>query len=218
MPSDIKTPAYFMIYKDTVMIAIANENPIAIEITSRDIADSFMAYFNEFWKLSKPFKENEIISRYKIRKAKIKDAKEISRILTETIKFVNNDDYNSNQITAWQKFNTKQKQKQLLSNPDKDIFVIQKNNNIRGVCTISLKERKMTSLYIDHKYQGRGYGKALLKYIEKFAKKNGINTIVADSSITALEFYKRNGYKIIKKKYLKAGKTKIPCIHIEKKL
>lgn len=54
MGSTIKTPSYFLIYADTVMIAIASKNPIAIEIISEEIANSFKQYFNEFWKLSKP--------------------------------------------------------------------------------------------------------------------------------------------------------------------
>lgn len=52
MPVDIKTPSYFAIYKDTVMITIPSVNPLTIEIVSQEIADSFMAYFEEFWKLS----------------------------------------------------------------------------------------------------------------------------------------------------------------------
>jgi sugar-specific transcriptional regulator TrmB len=56
MPTDIKTPAYFLIYKDTVMIAVPSENPVVVEITSQEIADAFMAYFNEFWKRTVPFK------------------------------------------------------------------------------------------------------------------------------------------------------------------
>ncbi len=53
MPTDIITPAYFLIYKDTVMIGIASSQPIAIEIISQEIADSFRAYFEAFWKESK---------------------------------------------------------------------------------------------------------------------------------------------------------------------
>lgn len=56
MPIGMKTPAYFMIYKDVVMVAIPSENSIAIEIISQEVADSFKVYFEEFWKLSKPFK------------------------------------------------------------------------------------------------------------------------------------------------------------------
>ena len=53
----IKTPSYFLIYADTVMIAIASKEPIAIEITSEEIAESFKEYFKEFWKISKPPRE-----------------------------------------------------------------------------------------------------------------------------------------------------------------
>lgn len=55
MPIDLHTPAYFEIYADTVFIAIPSENPVTIEIISQEIADSFMVYFNEFWKVSRPF-------------------------------------------------------------------------------------------------------------------------------------------------------------------
>ena len=52
MPFGIKTPSYFLIYKDTVMISIPSDNPITIEIVSQEVADSFKAYFNEFWQRS----------------------------------------------------------------------------------------------------------------------------------------------------------------------
>ncbi len=58
MPTGIKTPAYFLIYKDTVMISISSESPIAIEVISTEIAASFKAYFNEFWKKAKKFEES----------------------------------------------------------------------------------------------------------------------------------------------------------------
>jgi len=57
MESNIKTPSYFLIYADTIVIAIASKNPIAIEIISEEIANSFKQYFKEFWKLSKPLKK-----------------------------------------------------------------------------------------------------------------------------------------------------------------
>jgi len=57
MPTDIKTPAYFMIYNTFMVIVIASKDPLTIEIESREIIDSFKEYFKEFWKLSKPFKQ-----------------------------------------------------------------------------------------------------------------------------------------------------------------
>jgi sugar-specific transcriptional regulator TrmB len=56
MPVNIKTPTYFLIYKDTTMMAIPSKDPITIEIINQEITNSFKAYFEEFWKKSKPFK------------------------------------------------------------------------------------------------------------------------------------------------------------------
>ncbi len=56
MPIDMKEPAYFTIYDGTVLITIISADPICIEIVSGEVADAFKAFFEEFWKLSKPFK------------------------------------------------------------------------------------------------------------------------------------------------------------------
>ena len=53
MPSDIKTPAYMLIYKDTTVIVVPSNNPLCIEIINQDVADSYMAYFETLWKLAK---------------------------------------------------------------------------------------------------------------------------------------------------------------------
>ncbi|MBD3313633.1 hypothetical protein GF345_04280 [Candidatus Woesearchaeota archaeon] len=56
MPRGIKTPACFMIYKDTVVIILQSPEAIAVEIINQHIADSFKAYFDDFWKKSRPFR------------------------------------------------------------------------------------------------------------------------------------------------------------------
>jgi HTH-type transcriptional regulator, sugar sensing transcriptional regulator len=53
---DAKTPAWFLIYKDTVVVGLQSENGIAIEIVNQKISDSFKEYFEAFWKQTKPFK------------------------------------------------------------------------------------------------------------------------------------------------------------------
>jgi sugar-specific transcriptional regulator TrmB len=65
MPTDIKTPAWFVTYKDITIIAIQTrkfennsqiDKPVAIVITSQEIADTFEAYFQDLWKRSKTLK------------------------------------------------------------------------------------------------------------------------------------------------------------------
>ena len=45
-----------LIYKDTTVIILQHPTAIAVEIVNQEIADSFQAYFEEFWRKSKSFK------------------------------------------------------------------------------------------------------------------------------------------------------------------
>ncbi len=55
MPIGMVTPAEIEVFKDTTLIITISTEPITMEIVSREIADSFRAYFDQFWKRSKPF-------------------------------------------------------------------------------------------------------------------------------------------------------------------
>lgn len=54
MPIGMVTPAEIEIFGDTTLIITISAEPISIEIVSKEIADSFRAYFQQFWKRSKP--------------------------------------------------------------------------------------------------------------------------------------------------------------------
>lgn len=54
MPIPVETPSWILIYKDISVIILPGDEPMAIEITNKKITDSFMQYFNAFWKLTKP--------------------------------------------------------------------------------------------------------------------------------------------------------------------
>jgi len=57
MASDVITPAMIMVYKDTTMISVQDPEKVTVEIVNQQVADSFKAYFEEYWKRSKPFKK-----------------------------------------------------------------------------------------------------------------------------------------------------------------
>lgn len=56
MPIETGTPAWFAGYKDVAIISLVSSNPITIEIVNQQVADSFRAYFEEFWKKSRKFR------------------------------------------------------------------------------------------------------------------------------------------------------------------
>ncbi|MFH1770696.1 MAG: helix-turn-helix domain-containing protein [archaeon] len=56
MNSDIQTEAWFMVYKNVTLISLQDKSkPIMIEIINQSIANTFKAYFDDYWKNSKKF-------------------------------------------------------------------------------------------------------------------------------------------------------------------
>jgi len=54
MSTDLETPSWVMVYKDTTLIAIPQgEDPFAFEIVNDEIATSFKNYFELLWKIAK---------------------------------------------------------------------------------------------------------------------------------------------------------------------
>ena len=56
MPTNIKTPAWFIVYKDVVGIFLQKKNPLVVQIINQEIANSFESYFQDLWKRAKKFK------------------------------------------------------------------------------------------------------------------------------------------------------------------
>jgi len=56
MSSDIKSPAGFAIYADTVIIILQSPEQMAVEIVNQEIANSFKSYFEDYRKKGKKFK------------------------------------------------------------------------------------------------------------------------------------------------------------------
>ncbi len=49
LPFDIVTPSWIEIFKDTTIIGVPSENPIALEIKNKDVTQSFKSYFEALW-------------------------------------------------------------------------------------------------------------------------------------------------------------------------
>jgi len=55
---------------------------------------------------------------------------------------------------------------------------------------------------VSENYQRRGLGKTILINLEKYAINNDINKIILHSRENAIDFYKKNGYEVIKKTHI----------------
>lgn len=153
----------------------------------------------------------------KIRKVKEEDLKECSRLIQRNIERNWSKDYPKEAIESWKKRYSEKELRNMLE--EEELFLAEENNLILG--TIFFHGNQVKGLFVREKYQGKGIGTKLLQKIEEMAKKRKLKELYLNSSIPALKFYIKRGYKKIKRDNedkLKRDKIRCECIKMVKKL
>ena len=69
----------------------------------------------------------------------------------------------------------------------------------------SIEEAQIRYMAVSDDYQGMGYGSEIVKVLGNIAREKGSQKIILQSRGNALQFYKSNGYEIVKKTHLLFG-------------
>ena len=67
------------------------------------------------------------------------------------------------------------------------------------------KEAQIRYMAVADGYQGQGLGSKILRALEKIALEQGVRWIILQARWNAVQFYKNNGYEIVKKSYILFG-------------
>ena len=130
-----------------------------------------------------------------IREFRNEDADAVSQLIVENLETVNIRDYSKELIDALVEYKSPE---QLLESAEKcDALVAVENGSIFGVAM--LYNNRITNMFIHTQMHGRNLGRSLLERLEGLAVKQGICKLTADSSITAVGFYTKCGYEVIRK-------------------
>ena len=86
------------------------------------------------------------------------------------------------------------------------IFVILEKKEISGVVVFQIEQWWegpviiIQDLVIGNKFQKKGFGKSLMKFVENYSKKEGVRRIYFETNkkSSAVKFYKKIGYKVNK--------------------
>ena len=70
---------------------------------------------------------------------------------------------------------------------------------------ISEFEAQIRSISVEPEWEGRGIGTIVLKELEKIVIKKGAKRIIIHARNSAIEFYKKNGYKEVEPSYTLFG-------------
>ena len=66
----------------------------------------------------------------------------------------------------------------------------------------TIEEAQIRYMAVSDDYQGKGYGRKMVKALDNIAQEKGSRKIILQSRKNAVKFYETNGYKIIEKSYL----------------
>ena len=120
-----------------------------------------------------------------------RDASEVSSLIRETLIKTNSDFYPEEVINFLYKEHSEEKIIEMSNT--KDLFVVKQDSTVIGVG--GLEDKYIETVFIHPKYQNQGIGKAIMEKIESRAKEKGIDKVILNSSINAVPFYKKMGYK-----------------------
>jgi N-acetylglutamate synthase-like GNAT family acetyltransferase len=150
----------------------------------------------------------------KIRKFKKEDAKKVDYLIKQA-QLITLKDYYPKRIIEWFcKRNTPSKI--IAKSKQIELFVAVEEDKILGIN--GLKENQVRKFYVNPKYQRKGVGRKLMENIENLAKKRKIKKLIVHSSLYAEGFYKKMGFKRIKKITTSKNNIKFDEILMEKKL
>ncbi|KNH26939.1 acetyltransferase [Pseudomonas syringae] len=138
-----------------------------------------------------------------IRTATPEDAPAISRVIIQSLRRSNAQDYPAEVITRVEKSFSTEAILSLLT--QRQVFVATIDHRV--VATVSLDRDVVRSVFVDPQHQGNGIGGQLMAMIRTVAIDKKIEVLRVPSSITAEGFYFKLGFRKVRDEFHGAERT-----------
>ena len=132
----------------------------------------------------------------RIRSYKASDIPAISRLYYDTVRQSDSRDYSDRQIEAWAPRvypDTFWKQRLRRCR----VYVADEQGTVEGFATLD-KTGYIDCFFVHYLWQGKGVGTRLLNNLEIAARKQRLKRLRADVSITAMPFFRKAGFRVIR--------------------
>lgn len=148
-----------------------------------------------------------------IRQSKPEDLGYILQLQADSLRILSND-YNLSQIESLIK-----SQKSARLSSDETTFIAELNSRIIGFSCFIDARNTIGGVYVHPDFVRRGIGTKLLNAVEEVAIQRKCQIIYVTSSLSSVDFYKANGYQVVRNSgFLSDLTTWIECVNLEKKL
>jgi N-acetylglutamate synthase-like GNAT family acetyltransferase len=124
------------------------------------------------------------------------DSLEISNIIRRCFKEINSKYYPKSVIKFMSDLYTPQS---IIERATKEqFFVYVDSNQVLGSGSINIAEKYIGTVFINPDFHRKKIGKQIMARIEKYSLEKKVKEVYVDSSLNAIDFYKKLGYKKIK--------------------
>jgi putative acetyltransferase len=134
---------------------------------------------------------------FTIRKARQEDKESIWRVHAKAIRETCVSHYSQEVVSIWAERLRPEKYGEAISS--NEFFVAQENGAVVGFGELNQSGGEITGLYVSPDVAGRGVGWKLLCTLEERARTLGLETLYLTSSLNAVSFYERAGFKTLEK-------------------
>ncbi len=147
-----------------------------------------------------------------IRQMQESDGQAIYELHIASIKQFCSPFYTPDAIQAWIDLKSPNDYK---TNQDNIILVAQSDDEVVGFAHVRLSQKAIKGLYIKPGFEGKGFGKALLREIEKMARESGVEKLELNATLNAVGFYEAMGYRKIEDAVHKLkGGVELKCVRM----
>ena len=130
-----------------------------------------------------------------IRKAKLEDVKSIAELHKKVVNEVNSKFYSAETIKEWIRDILKENVVNQLQNSN--WIVAEIDGKIVGFGQYSVTDGEIYQINVSPDYLKQNIGKGLYDYMEKDFRDNGAEKICLNSTLNAVEFYQKLGFKML---------------------
>lgn len=150
-----------------------------------------------------------------LRASKREDKRRLQQLFFQTVHTVNARDHTPEQLAAWAPDEADKSVWELFDNQQS--FVVEKKKELLGFASLS-SEGQLTFLYVHPSEQGKGIGRALLRQIERYARKQGFAAIGAEVSTSAQSYFDKKGFVVLEEKIVLIRGVSVTRFRMEKAL
>jgi len=129
----------------------------------------------------------------KIREYTFEDAEAHAEVHRESVRGIASEDYRDEVIEAWA---SKEPEESPLEEEKKRFVAETDEGKVAGFSDYNKETNELSGLYVKPDFSGKGLGEKLLQKAEQDAKENGLDYLWCESTVTAKDFYQKQGYKI----------------------